>query len=270
MRQFLRLNTNKNSALVAQVIPCTFLRDPLLISYHFINFLRQFNLLCLYLSQSLEEFYEAMAKFTILFKEKPIQSAIFDTGIIHIGSDSTNDLIIDSLAVAPEHAVVNLNDSQALIKQLNDNFPIIINNEPCKESTLNNSDEIVIGKHRIIYNTTESVVAPAQPETSTSSNMDTLNEEIEAEPNTLEAHLQIMEGKHIGRVIPLKKSMSRIGHSGKGVAVIAKRKDGFYISCLENNDSLTVNNDLLQEQTIKLSDSDQVVIDNTPMQFFQD
>ena len=211
-----------------------------------------------------------MAKFTILFKDKPIQSAYFDSGIIHIGSDNTNNLIIDSLAVAPAHAVVSLNGDHVLIKQLNANFPLIVNNEESKESALNDKDEIAIGKHKIIYTTTETVVSPTQPETQTSENQNFLNEKKENELDISEANLQVMAGKHIGRLIPLKKSMTRIGHSGNGLVVIARRKDGYYISSLENNDSLTVNDSLLQEQTIKLSDNDQLVIDDTPMQFFLD
>lgn len=211
-----------------------------------------------------------MAKFTVLFKDKPIQSTIFDTSVIRIGSDDTNDLVIDSLAVAPAHAVVSFNDGQAVIKQLNDNFPLIVNNEANKECALYNDDKIFIGKHSVVYNTIETVITPPQPETLASKDLKSLNEEIETDLNVSEAYLQVMEGKHIGRVIPLKNGMTRIGHNGSGVVAIAKRKDGYYISSLENNDLLIVNNNPLRDQTIKLTDNDQVLIDNTPMQFFLD
>jgi hypothetical protein len=211
-----------------------------------------------------------MAKFTVLFKERPIQSTIFDTRVIHIGSDDTNDLIIDSLAVAPAHAVVSLNDGHAVIKQLNDNFPLVINNEAHKECPLNNDDEIAIGKHKIIFNTVETILTPPQPESLASKDLESLNEELEPDLNISEAYLQVMGGKHIGRLIPIKNGMTRIGHNGSGVAAIAKRTDGYYISSLENDDLLTVNKKPLEEQTIKLNKDDQIFIDNTPMQFFLD
>lgn len=211
-----------------------------------------------------------MAKFTVLFKERPIQSTIFDTRVIHIGSDDTNDLVIDSLAVAPAHAVVSLNDGHAVIKQLNDNFPLVINNEAHKECPLNNDDEIAIGKHKIIFNTVETVLTPPPPESLASKDLESLNEEIETALNISEAYLQVMGGKHIGRVIPIKNGMTRIGHNGSGVAAIARRTDGYYISSLENDDLLTVNKKPLEEQTIKLNKDDQIFIDNTPMQFFLD
>ncbi len=202
-----------------------------------------------------------MAKFTIIFKDRTIQSAIFDQKTVHIGSDTSNDIIIDSLAIAPAHAAVCFNEEETIIKQLNDDFPIRINNNEKKESTLNNNDEILIGKHKIIYNTTESVVHQSTEEAS---------DTFASEQHLPEANLQIMEGKHIGRLIPLKKSMTRIGHSGNGVVVIAKRTDGYYISSLESSESLTINDKLLKEETIKLNNNDMVVIDETPMQFFLD
>ena len=202
-----------------------------------------------------------MAKFTVIFKNRTIQSAIFDQKTVHIGSDTSNDIIIDSLAIAPAHAAICFNEEETIIKQLNDDFPISINkNNVNKECKLNNNDEILIGKHKIIYNTTESVVNPATEEAS---------DTFASEQHLPEANLQIMEGKHIGRLIPLKKSMTRIGHSGNGIVVIAKRTDGYYISSLESNESLTINDKLLKEETIKLNNNDMVVIDETPMQFFQ-
>ncbi len=200
-----------------------------------------------------------MAKFTVIFKDRTIQSAIFDQKTVHIGSDTSNDIIIDSLAIAPAHAAVCFNEEGTIIKQLNDDFPISINNNASKECKLHNNDEILIGKHKIIYNTTESIVNSSPNEDSDS---------FASEQHLPEANLQIMEGKHIGRLIPLKKSMTRIGHSGNGVVVIAKRTDGYYISSLESNDSLTINEKLLKDETIKLNANDMVVIDETPMQFF--
>lgn len=47
-----------------------------------------------------------MAKFTVYFKDKPIHSGIYEAGVVHIGRDDSNELIVDSLAVAPIHAVV--------------------------------------------------------------------------------------------------------------------------------------------------------------------
>ena len=206
-----------------------------------------------------------MAKFTVFFKDKAIHSALFESGVVHIGRDETNDLTLNSLAVAPAHAAVVIKETKALIKQLNDDFPLIVNGEKVKEYSLSNNDKITLGKHSIVYNTTESVVEMPKP---SNPDVDLLNLEIERDIQMPEANLQVMDGRHIGRILPMKKAMTRLGRNGGGVAVIARRKDGYFISALENDISLTVNNIPLGDKTLKLNDNDVIVIDNTSLQFF--
>lgn len=207
-----------------------------------------------------------MAKFTVFFKDKAIHSALFESGVVHIGRDETNDLTLDSLAVAPAHAAVVIKETVTLIKQLNDDFPLIINGEKVKEYSLNNNDVITLGKHSIIYNTTESILEIPK---SSIPDISLLNQEIERDLQMPEANLQIMDGVHIGRILPMKKAMTRLGRNGGGVAVIARRKDGYFISALESNISLTVNDIPLGDRILKLNDNDIIVIDNTSFQFFQ-
>ncbi len=210
-----------------------------------------------------------MAKFTIYFKEKAIQSQLFDVGIIHIGRDETNDLIIDNLGIAPAHAVVIMKADSCIIKQLNDDFPVTVNNEKCKESLLQNNDVIAMGKHTIVFNTTESV-APIENVRSTNSDVDFLNEKLEEKVKIPDANLQVMTGQNIGRVLPLKKSMTRFGHSGSGVVIISRRKEGYFISTLEGDANISINQQPLGDKTIHLKNNDIVSIDTITMQFFLD
>ena len=208
-----------------------------------------------------------MAKFTIYFKDKPIQSYIFDSGVIHIGRDDSNDLVIDSLAVAPAHAVVIIKADSCFIKQLNNDHPLVINNENTKDSLLKNNDTITIGKHASIYSTTESI-APAKNDSAASRDVESLNGKLEESINFPDAKLQILDGAHIGRILPLKKSMTRFGHAGTDTAIIAKRKEGYFISSLDNNANILINNKPLTDKTIQLQTNDIVFIDNISMQFF--
>ncbi len=208
-----------------------------------------------------------MAKFTVYFKDKVIQSQIFDSGVVRIGRDETNDLTIDNLTVAPAHAVVIVKKNSSVIKQLNDEFPVFINNEQSKETLLQNNDIISVGKHTIIYNTTESVT-PVKNTNTASKDVESLNTKLEERIKIPDANLQVMDGQHIGRVLPLKKSMTRFGHNGTDVGVISRRKDGYFISSLEGDSKITVNQTLLGNKTINLNNNDVVVIDNISMQFF--
>lgn len=216
-----------------------------------------------------------MAKFTVYFKDKATQCAIFDVGVVHIGRDDTNNLVVDSLAVAPAHAVVIVKDNQCVIKQLNDKFPLVINNQATPAATLQNNDVINVGKHSIVFNNNESIMerepAPAfiNTENETESDLEILNDRLEENSkSSLEANLQIMDGPHIGRILPLKKSMTRLGQEGGCIAVIARRKDGYFLSALKGHEQLSVNKNPIGNQTLQLQDKDIIQLDKTPMQFF--
>lgn len=207
-----------------------------------------------------------MAKFTVFFKDKVTQSQLFDSGIIRIGRDETNDLIIDNLAVAPAHAVVVIKEDNCTIKQLNDEFPLIVNNEKYKNMLLVNGDTITIGKHTVVYNETELIVPPSEE----NRDVKKLNENLVNNTKAPEANLQVLDGPHIGRVLPLKKSMTRIGQDSSGIAVISRRKDGYFISSLEGDPNIVINKEPLAEKTINLKTNDMVIIDDVSMQFFID
>ena len=78
-----------------------------------------------------------MPKLTVYFKDKEIESFMFDEGQVRIGRDETNEIIIDSLAIAPVHAVITLNNGVASIRPLQGEFPITVNGEKTKEGILN-------------------------------------------------------------------------------------------------------------------------------------
>jgi hypothetical protein len=209
-----------------------------------------------------------MAKLTVFFKDKAIHSGLFENGIVHIGRDETNDLSIDSLAVAPAHAVIIIRDDNCTIKQLNDEFPLIINGEKIKTCILKNNDTILMGKHHIIFNTSETVSLPPVSNSLIDEDVKSLNQEIDGELSLPAANFQIMSGNNIGKILQLKKPMTRLGHNGNGVIAISKRKEGYFVSVLENRGTITVNNVPLNDKLLKLNTNDVLVIDNTSLQFF--
>ncbi|MDD2724913.1 MAG: FHA domain-containing protein [Methylovulum sp.] len=211
-----------------------------------------------------------MAKLTVFFKYKAIDSYLFEKGVVHIGREETNDLTIDSLAVAPAHAAIITRDHICTVKQLNENFPLIVNGKKVKECDLNNNDTITIGKHDIVYNTTESIdpEPPQETENFDYSKTNTVMFDMDQELSLPPANLQVLNGANIGKVLPIKKSMTRLGNAGSGVVVISKRKDAYYISALEKKGTLKINELDLEDSNIKLSNNDIIVINQTSLQFF--
>jgi pSer/pThr/pTyr-binding forkhead associated (FHA) protein len=213
-----------------------------------------------------------MAKITVYFKDKVVQSGLFDSGIVHIGRDQTNDLVIDSLAVAPVHAVLSIHKDGNSIKQLTEDFPILVNGENIKESVLINNDTLTIGKHDIFFQCTsinETTTPKLQVNDREYNDVLSLNKEISNIIKIPEANFQVMAGINIGKLIPITNSIMRLGHSGSGVVVIEKRNKAYLISLLKNKGRITLNNQPLNEEKLKINHLDILVIDNTPLQFFQ-
>ena len=210
----------------------------------------------------------SMAKLTVFFKDKAIRSSLFGHGIVHIGRDETNDVIIDSLAVAPAHAVIVVRDDDYTIKQLNDEFALIVNGKKVKICNLNNNDIISMGKHDIIFNITEPAEFSSVINDFVDVDVKSLNQEIYGDMPLPVANLQFMSGSNIGKILQLKKSMTRLGHDGNGVIAISKRKEGYFVSVLESSGTITVNNEPLNDKLLKLETNDVLVINNTSLQFF--
>ncbi|MGZ5576682.1 MAG: FHA domain-containing protein [Methylobacter sp.] len=208
-----------------------------------------------------------MPKLTVFFKDKVIHSGLFENGIVHIGRDETNDLIIDSMAIAPAHAVIIIRDDACTVKQLNDEFPLIVNGKKTKACNLNDNDTISIGKHDIVFNTVKFVASNASNNL-IDEDVKSLNQEIDNELQIPAANLQFMNGSNIGKVLQLKKSMTRLGHDGNGVIAILRRKEGYFVSVLENTGTITINNEPLNDKPLKLNMNDVLVINNTSLQFF--
>lgn len=208
-----------------------------------------------------------MAKLTVFFNDKAIHSGLFENGVVHIGRDETNDLTIDNLAVAPVHAAIIIRDDACAIKQLNDRFPLIINGEATKACNLSNNDMISMGKHAILFNTAEFVGFSAASD-SLIDDVKSLNQEIDRTLHNPAANLQIMNGNNIGKILPLKNAMTRLGHDGNGIIAISKRKDGYFVSVLENSGTITVNDEPLADKSLKLNTNDVLVVNYTSLQFF--
>jgi hypothetical protein len=62
--------------------------------------------------------------------------------------------------------------------------------------------------------------------------------------------------------------MTRLGHVGNGVIAISRRKEGYFISVLENIGTITLNNVPLNDTVLKLNTNDVLVVDSTSFQFF--
>lgn len=202
-----------------------------------------------------------MAKLTLTFKDRTLQVTPITDGETTIGRDLNNHIHIDSLAIAPRHAVIRIDTAGSWIRQVDPRYPVFVNDVKVSERQLTHGDGIGIGKH-LLYYTDELHRSPPEPDP----------ERLSAAPisaaSTIEAGLQVLNGKHIGLIIPLRKAMTRLGKDSASTAVIARRREGFFLSALTGGENIQVNKKTVNEDSVQLHDGDTVKIDQSQMQFF--
>lgn len=210
-----------------------------------------------------------MPTLTVYFKDKEIESFTFEEGMVRIGRDETNEIIIDSLAIAPVHAVIALHNGAATIRPLQNEFPITVNGAKTKEGILNDNDIIALGKHHVLFKTSNSVVDVFKPFAEANQNdLPPATLLFGVEPELPNGNFQIMDGENIGKIIPIKKTMVQLGRPGQGIVVVTRKKEGYFVSTLENKGSLTVNGEAIGNKIVKLSNNDVLGINDKSLQFF--
>ncbi len=207
-----------------------------------------------------------MAKLILTFKGRELQTRLLDELPFTIGRNADNDLQIDSLAVAFHHASVFAGKDGIAIKQLDSNFPLIINGAQTSEHSLKDGDSIGIGKHEILFSDDREKIGVKLERSGA--------EEKKDHPKPIpfshigkEASLQVLRGKNIGVVIPLRRAMTRIGSEESGAAVIAHRKEGYFLSSLASK-GVQVNSVEVREESIQRNNGDILKVGPNTLQFF--
>lgn len=196
-----------------------------------------------------------MAKLTLAFKERKLKVFALQPGEYLIGRDPECTVVIDSLAVEPQHAVLHVTDVSCRIEACNDDCVVILNGKPLSEShTLAQGDTIGIGKHSLGFSEeTDSTVIRT-----------------DAFRSPAVGWLQIQSGSHLGRTIRLDKAFTRIGRPDAELAVIAHRDEGYYLSALQGEHSPEVNGEPIDDSGCQLNDNDQIVVGELEVRFFTD
>lgn len=201
-----------------------------------------------------------MAKLSITFKGMPLQSIELRRGETSIGRDPSNDVHIDSLAIADFHAIIRYTPEGYYIQQLQTGFPILLNTKPVTEEILQDGDIIVLGKHSLYF----SEQARSFPQ------LDELPDRTPTqEYRAFEGSFQVMNGKHIGMVIPLKANVTQMGKGGSGLVIVTKGEDGYTITPGSSQVLLTINGHPVTAGEARLADGDMVRINSALLQFFQ-
>jgi len=203
-----------------------------------------------------------LAKLALSFKGKLLKQFPLRTGNWSIGRDSGCDLSIDSLAVSPVNARLHYTDGVATLEALPDTADVFINHQKISKQALVDNDMIRIGKHTLTYSVDDYQDTIASTENNT---------EREPEPSPIEnksGWLQVLSGTNVGKTIHLKSSLTDLGKLGIQPALIARHRDGYYISSLSDDVAVKVNESMIGGHRTLLDDGVIIHIDKVQLQFY--
>ncbi len=199
-----------------------------------------------------------MSKLSLLFKDRILSIHELDQRqTFMIGHEPHCHIHIDSLAVKPEHACISFSNNQYSITPEQNDADIFINGIPIYENTLlTDGDKIRLGKHTLIFsfNETEKSLTAEHLQS--------------ARPRA--AWIQFLNGSDMGKTMPINKSMTNINHQNEYIALIANRKDGFYLSHLKGSHPPQVNQLDIGDRSFCLEDKSHISIGSLNMMFYID
>jgi hypothetical protein len=209
-----------------------------------------------------------MPKLTLSFKGHVIDVYHLEQEETCIGREETCDITIDSLAVAPQQALLRQsNDQEYQLEAMDEAFPVLLNHEKVEVSTLSHGDVIQVGKHTLSYSDDVMELGADLGASSDAEEDPEPEDDLQIDSAGTGAMLQIMTGENFGRIIPLSRNMTRIGHAGGDCAMISKRGDGYFLSLLEGNIPPVVNKISIGNGTHRLNSGDIVEVGGIKMQF---
>lgn len=167
-----------------------------------------------------------------------------------MGRRPYNDIVIDSLAVSGEHAVLLMSGSDGHIEDLNSTNGTYVNGKSVKKQLLRNDDIVEIGKYRIQYVNEAQPAAAATPA---------------AGAGVINAAIKVMSGTAAGREMALVKAVTTIGKPGVAVAAITRSPQGYLVAHVEGAKPPLLNGVAVGTEAVALHNGDMIELAGTQM-----
>lgn len=203
-----------------------------------------------------------MAKLTLSFKGKVLKVIAVKDGPMTIGRDPSCDIHIDSLAVHLLHARLMTHDGHTTLQDSDSPDGTFVNHLRVDEHELADNDIIRVGKHVLRFMLSNDQVVIGNETSIDDAPISPSNEK-----NSRTGWLQILSGKHLGKTVKLKSSLTNLGKQGLQPALISLRNEGYFISNLSSNE-IRVGDNPIGETSHLLNDGDMIHIGDTQMQFY--
>jgi hypothetical protein len=189
----------------------------------------------------------ARPKLLLSTDSQQLRQIVIDKPRITIGRRPYNDIMLDDLTVSGEHAVLLTRAGASVIEDLRSRNGTLVNDEPVIQRALLDGDRIEIGIYRLQY-----VIEPLIPEG-------------DRPPEW--ACLEALSGDGAGKVIAIDRPIVSLSDASGQVAVIARRRNGFFITHLEGTTFPLVNGEPTGLISCLLRADDQIELAGTIFRF---
>jgi pSer/pThr/pTyr-binding forkhead associated (FHA) protein len=236
-----------------------------------------------------------MAKLILKFRDAMLQEIPIAKSSITIGRVDKNDIKIENLAVSRQHAQILQDGDRYIMEDLNSLNGTFVNEKRVMKCILRNGDEILVGKHTLVFIDEEekpiemrkdidislaekTVILDTKKQRERISEPGGEKPTIEEKPSDLKGGITIISGGAGQKGIELKKRLT-IGGKGDGADIklkgffvgkisfiISKRPNGFFITHSGGRNVTKVNGVEVEGQQ-ELKGGDVIDIGSTRMQF---
>jgi FHA domain len=234
-----------------------------------------------------------MARLILTFNKQVIKEYPFLKDSVTIGREDDNTIVIPNLAVSGYHARIDKAGSEFIITDLQSTNGTFLNNKKVVSQKLAHGDNILIGKHIILFVASEKKVkaggTPGKVDLGKTMMLDTakqreLIKKQKTPPKPVVAPEKVgvitfIDGSSMGD-IELNKKLTKIGKAdtseiklsgvfmGATAATISRRPAGYTISFAGGITKLKVNGEVVKD-SVALKDFDTIELGSYKFQFYQ-
>ncbi len=222
-----------------------------------------------------------MAKLIIKFNNDVVDHVELKQGDMKLGRKPGCDIVLDNLAVSGEHANVFTIGGDSFIQDLNSTNGTFINNKKITKHHLRNGDQVVIGKHTLVYMSDSAqnerptedfaktvIISPAAREAVTPAPMPRPAPPVApTAPAPQQGALFVLSGANSGKRIELTKQVTNLGKTGKRAGSITREADGYLLAGGED-DPPKLNGRPISPEGTKLKNGDIIEVAGTRLQFY--
>jgi len=233
-----------------------------------------------------------MARVILTFNKQVIKEFPFLKDSLTIGRKEDNNIIIDNLAVSGYHARIDKAGEDFILTDLQSTNGTFVNKQKVVSHKLSHGDNVIIGKHVILFVATGKTQAePAEEKMDMDKTMmlDTVKQRelLAKQKETSQAAapaekvgvINFIDGSDLGE-IELSKKLTKIGKAdnseirlsgmliGATAATVSRRPSGYSIAFAGGMAKLKVNGELIKDN-IQLNDFDTIELGPYKFQFYE-